>query len=90
MSDETPKPEAAPAPAKAAPTTTAAPPEFDLLANIIKSFNDQFGNIAWEDEDRLTDAPSDQLVISKLPEAPDGAEIASVDVVIRLRRTKAD
>lgn len=27
--------------------------EFDLLSNIIKSFNDQFGNIAWEDEDRL-------------------------------------
>jgi len=41
----------------------------------------------WEDDDILTDAPSDQLVISQLPDAPDGAEIASVDVVIRLRRT---
>ena len=41
----------------------------------------------WEDEAKLTDAPSDQLVISRLPEAPEGAEIASVDVVIRLRRT---
>lgn len=41
----------------------------------------------WEDEAKLTDAPSDQLVISQLPDAPDGAEIASVDVVIRLRRT---
>jgi len=40
----------------------------------------------WEDEGRLTDAPSDQLVIQKLPTAPDGVEIASVDVVIRLRR----
>lgn len=40
----------------------------------------------WEDEDKLTDAPSDQLVIAQLPDAPDGAEIASVDVVIRLRR----
>lgn len=40
----------------------------------------------WEDEGRLTDAPSDQLVIQKLPEAPEGVEIASVDVVIRLRR----
>ncbi|WP_299691720.1 iron response transcriptional regulator IrrA [uncultured Tateyamaria sp.] len=40
----------------------------------------------WEDEAKLTDAPSDQLVISQLPDAPDGAEIASVDVVIRLRR----
>ncbi|MGJ8627635.1 MAG: iron response transcriptional regulator IrrA [Sulfitobacter sp.] len=40
----------------------------------------------WEDEGRLTDAPSEQLVISRLPDAPAGAEIASVDVVIRLRR----
>lgn len=40
----------------------------------------------WEDEARLTDAPSDQLVIARLPDAPEGAEIASVDVVIRLRR----
>ncbi len=40
----------------------------------------------WEDDATLTDAPSDQLVISQLPNAPAGAEIASVDVVIRLRR----
>ncbi|MCV2889066.1 iron response transcriptional regulator IrrA [Ruegeria aquimaris] len=40
----------------------------------------------WEDEGRLSDAPSDQLVIHRLPDAPDGVEIASVDVVIRLRR----
>ena len=40
----------------------------------------------WEDEAKLTDAPSDQLVIAQLPDAPEGAEIASVDVVIRLRR----
>jgi Fur family iron response transcriptional regulator len=40
----------------------------------------------WEDSGELTDAPSDQLVISQLPDAPAGAEIASVDVVIRLRR----
>ncbi|KNG94180.1 iron response transcriptional regulator IrrA [Pseudaestuariivita atlantica] len=40
----------------------------------------------WEDSATLTDAPAEQLVISKLPDAPDGAEIASVDVVIRLRR----
>ena len=40
----------------------------------------------WEDEAKLTDAPSDQLVISQVPDAPKGAEIASVDVVIRLRR----
>lgn len=41
----------------------------------------------WEDSAKLTDAPAEQLEISRLPTAPDGAEIASVDVVIRLRRT---
>ncbi|MDO5757483.1 MAG: Fur family transcriptional regulator [Rhodobacterales bacterium] len=40
----------------------------------------------WEDENRLSDAPADQLTISRLPDAPEGLEIASVDVVIRLRR----
>ena len=42
----------------------------------------------WEDDARLTDAPADQLQILRLPEAPDGVEIASVDVVIRLRRRR--
>lgn len=41
----------------------------------------------WEDTAKLTDAPADQLEISHLPDAPAGAEITSVDVVIRLRRT---
>jgi Fur family iron response transcriptional regulator len=41
----------------------------------------------WEDTARLTDAPAEQLEIRHLPDAPEGAEIASVDVVIRLRRT---
>ncbi len=41
----------------------------------------------WEDEGHLTDAPSEQLVIARVPDAPKGAEIASVDVVIRLRKT---
>ncbi len=40
----------------------------------------------WEDTATLTDAPSDQLEIRRLPLAPDGAEISAVDVVIRLRR----
>jgi Fur family iron response transcriptional regulator len=40
----------------------------------------------WEDTAKLTDAPAEQLEISHLPDAPEGAEIASVDVVIRLRR----
>lgn len=41
----------------------------------------------WEDDGKLTDAPADQLVIASMPNTPDGAEIASIDVVIRLRRT---
>jgi Fur family iron response transcriptional regulator len=41
----------------------------------------------WEDEGRLTDAPAEDLEISRLPSPPDGAEIASVNVVIKLRRT---
>jgi Fur family iron response transcriptional regulator len=40
----------------------------------------------WEEDGRLTDAPSAELEITRLPEAPEGAEIAAVDVVIRLRR----
>lgn len=40
----------------------------------------------WEDDARLSDAPAEELVISQLPEAPEGFEIASVDVVVRLRR----
>ncbi|MFZ7091918.1 iron response transcriptional regulator IrrA [Primorskyibacter sp. 2E233] len=40
----------------------------------------------WEDDGRLTDAPAEQLQIIRIPDAPEGAEIASVDVVIRLRR----
>ncbi len=44
----------------------------------------------WEDEGRLSDAPSEQLVIQRLPEAPEGVEIASVDVVIRLRKKSSN
>jgi Fur family iron response transcriptional regulator len=40
----------------------------------------------WEDSGKLTDAPADQLEITRLPDLPEGAELAKVDVVIRLRR----
>jgi len=40
----------------------------------------------WEDTAELTDAPAQDLQIAKLPDAPEGAEIAKVDVVIRLRK----
>ena len=40
----------------------------------------------WEDTAELTDAPAQEREIRRLPDVPEGAEIASVDVVIRLRR----
>ena len=47
---------------------------------------DDHPHFFWEDTSTLTDAPADELEIARLPKPPDGAEIASVDVVIRLRR----
>jgi Fur family iron response transcriptional regulator len=40
----------------------------------------------WEDTATLSDAPASELEIRKLPGAPQGTEIAAVDVIIRLRR----
>ncbi|MFY0681063.1 MAG: transcriptional repressor [Thalassovita sp.] len=40
----------------------------------------------WEDTGELTDAPSEELEILRLPKAPEGSEISAVDVVIKLRR----
>lgn len=39
----------------------------------------------WEADGRLSDAPHGSVSFESLPEPPDGAEIAKVDVVIRLR-----
>ena len=47
---------------------------------------DEHPHFYWEDTAELTDAPADELDIARLPQAPAGAEIARVDVVIRLRR----
>lgn len=47
---------------------------------------DDHPHFFWEDNSQLTDAPKDQLKITGLPEAPEGTEIAKVEVVIRLRR----
>lgn len=47
---------------------------------------DDHPHFYWEDSAELTDAPADQLKITGLPQAPDGAVVARVDVVIRLRR----
>lgn len=48
---------------------------------------DDHPHFYWEDTAELSDAPKDELEIARLPRAPDGTEIAKIDVVIRLRRT---
>ncbi len=47
-----------------------AEPELDRLSNILAAFNDQFGNIAWTDADRIH-----QLITEEIPArvAADGA-----------------
>ncbi|MGV8985122.1 MAG: iron response transcriptional regulator IrrA [Cypionkella sp.] len=49
---------------------------------------DDHPHFYWEDSNSLTDAPTDQVQIASLPDAPAGTEIARVDVVIRLRAIK--
>jgi Fur family iron response transcriptional regulator len=44
------------------------------------------GHFFVEGEDGLIDIPADAIVLDKLPEVPEGFEIARVDVVVRLRR----
>nr|WP_319249430.1 Fur family transcriptional regulator [uncultured Celeribacter sp.] len=46
---------------------------------------DEHPHFFWEDNGELTDAPAKDLKIERLPDAPEGMEIAAVDVVIRLR-----
>ncbi len=40
----------------------------------------------WEDGQNLADIPADAFAFDRLPPAPEGTEIAGVDVVVRLRR----
>jgi Fur family iron response transcriptional regulator len=47
---------------------------------------DDHPHFYWEDSHSLTDAPADELEFASLPKAPDGMEVARVDVVIRLRK----
>ena len=47
---------------------------------------DDHPHFFWEDDGRLTDAPATEMKFARLPEAPEGAEISKVDVVIRLRQ----
>ena len=36
-------------------------PELDRLSNIIKAFNDQFGNIDWKDVDRIRQVIAEEI-----------------------------
>lgn len=42
----------------------------------------------YEEDGVMSDAPADSVQILRLPQPPEGAEIAGVDVVVRLRRTR--
>ncbi len=48
--------------------------------------NSDHPHFFWEDSGQLADAPGHDLRIAGLPAPPEGARIAAVDVVIRLRR----
>ena len=62
----------------------------EITVNGAKSYFDtnvtNHPHFFWEDTEELMDAPDEDLEISSLPDAPKGAEICKVDVVIRLRR----
>lgn len=61
----------------------------EILVNGTKGYFDtnttNHPHFFWEDTGELMDAPESDLVISQLPDAPEGAEVSKVDVVIRLR-----
>jgi len=62
----------------------------EITVNGAKSYFDtnvtNHPHFFWEDTEELMDAPAEDLEIASLPEAPAGAEVSKVDVVIRLRR----
>ncbi len=62
----------------------------EITVNGAKSYFDtdtsNHPHFFWEETGALSDAPDEELEISRLPQAPEGAEISKVDVVIRLRQ----
>lgn len=47
---------------------------------------DDHPHFFWEDTSEITDAPADQLELARIPDAPPGAKVTRVDVVIRVRK----
>lgn len=62
----------------------------EITVNGAKSYFDtnisNHPHFFWEDTQELMDAPVEELEICRLPDAPEGAEVSKVDVVIRLHR----
>jgi len=48
--------------------------------------SDDHPHFYYEDDCTIADAPAGSVAFATLPDAPEGMEIASVDVVVRLRR----
>jgi Fur family iron response transcriptional regulator len=42
----------------------------------------------WEEDGRLTDAPTAAAVLAGPPQIPDGAELVRIDLVLRLRKAR--
>lgn len=47
---------------------------------------DDHPHFFWEGENRISDAPAEELELARVPKAPEGAEVTRVDVVIRVRK----
>ncbi|TMV92559.1 transcriptional repressor [Thioclava sp. BHET1] len=47
---------------------------------------DDHPHFFWEDENRISDAPAEELQLARIPKAPEGAKVTRVDVVIRVRK----
>lgn len=58
----------------------------DATRSYFDTRTDDHPHFFWEDSQSLTDAPAEELEIARLPQVPEGCEVARVDVVIRLRR----
>jgi len=48
------------------------------------TYTSEHHHFFFEKSNRLEDIPADEIVVTSLPSAPDGTEIKSVDVVIRV------